>query len=58
MAFFNLASIVSPSVNQDVINIQPQDSKKSGLEIPEAIIVDKKPGKQDTGYGVKRVCDK
>ena len=45
-------------MNQDAITIQLQDSKKSRLEIPEAIIVDKKPGKQDTGYGVKREYEK
>ena len=73
-ALLNLASIISPVVNQGAITFQPQDdSRKPGLEVPDAIIVDKKPGnkdgtvrklsststwKQDTGYGVKRECEK
>ena len=52
-ALLNMASIISLAVNQDAINIQPQDSKKYGVEIPKAIIVDKKPRKQDTGHGIK-----
>ena len=61
-------------MNQGAITLQAQDSsKKPRLEVPNAIIVDKQPGnkdgtvrklsststwKQDTGYRVKRECEK